>query len=77
MVRLNGSLEKWREESVSSGQLMRLWSGIMSLSLIRASIMMSPTMHSGIVSLQSGSSSTFGGGSMCKYNSGYHMAKLG
>ena len=72
MARLNGSLEKWRGESTSSGQLVRLWSGITRSSLIRVSIMMSPAMHSGIVSPQSESSGTFRSGSLCKHNSGYH-----
>jgi hypothetical protein len=34
--------------------------------------MMSPAMHSGIVSPQSGSLGMLRGGSMCKLNSGYH-----
>ena len=72
LARLNGYLEKRRGELTSSGQLMRLSSGIMRSNLIRISIMMSLTMHSGIVFPQSESSGMLRGGSISKYNSGYH-----
>lgn len=44
--------------------------------LIRVSIIMNPTIHSGIVPTQSESANTFKSGSLFKRNSGYHKEQV-